>query len=148
MLMQYIDLWLRLQHNQPAPKWPDAFTWRWEASGLYSCHSSYKSLCSGQTSILGTKELWKVRAPRKCIFFLWLTTLGHSWTSKRCHRHHFWDLVDYAFCAQALEHIDHLLARCPFRREVWFLTFRRYGWRDQTPAPNDTMSAWWLRRRK
>jgi hypothetical protein len=46
-------------------------------SGLYSCRSSYKGLCCGQNSILGAKELWKVRAPRKCIFFLWLTILVH-----------------------------------------------------------------------
>jgi predicted xylose isomerase-like sugar epimerase len=41
---------------------------------------------------------------------------------------------------QALEHIDHLLAGCPFVREVLFLTFHHCSWRDQTLAPDDTMS--------
>jgi hypothetical protein len=77
VLMPYIDLWERLQHIQLAPERPDVVTWQWEVSGLYSCRSSYKGLCSGQNSILGAKELWKVRAPQKCIFFLWLTILVH-----------------------------------------------------------------------
>jgi hypothetical protein len=89
-----------------------------------------------------------VHAPQKCILFLWLAILGHCWTSKRCHRHGFQDLVEYALCAQAPEHIDHLLAGCPFMREVWFLTFHRCGWHDQTPTPDDMMSTWWLRKRK
>jgi hypothetical protein len=89
MLMQYIDLWERLQHIQLALERPDAFTWQWEASGLYSCRSSYKALCSGQTSILDAKELWKVCVPWKCIFFLWLAILSRCWTSERCHRHSF-----------------------------------------------------------
>jgi hypothetical protein len=89
VLMQYIDIWECLQHIQLTPGRSDTFSWQWEASGLYSCRSSYKALCSGQTSILGANEPWKVRVLRKCIFFLWLTIIEHCWTSERCHRHGF-----------------------------------------------------------
>jgi hypothetical protein len=49
----------------------DSFAWHWEASGAYSCRFSYLALCNGQTSILDAKELWRTRALRKCIFFMW-----------------------------------------------------------------------------
>jgi hypothetical protein len=37
-------------------------------------------------------------APRKCIFFMWLTILGCCWMFEHCHRHGFrdWLIVPFA----------------------------------------------------
>jgi hypothetical protein len=69
---------LRWQTHVAPPTWRCA----------YSCRSSYLALCNEETSILGAKELWKTRAPRKCIFFMWLALLGHY---EHYHCHDFCD---------------------------------------------------------
>jgi hypothetical protein len=43
--------------------------WRWSASGQYSSSTAYQSMFIGQLALLGAKELWKVKAPGKCLFF-------------------------------------------------------------------------------
>jgi hypothetical protein len=68
------------------PDMPDRLVWRWTASGQYSASYVYAAMFFGQASILGAKEVWKTRSPRKCVFFLWLANLGRCWTSKRLQR--------------------------------------------------------------
>jgi hypothetical protein len=90
-----------------------------------------------------------VHAPRKCILFLWLAILGRCWTSERCHRRHsFRDSPDCVLCAQAPEHVDHLLLGCLFTRKVWFLFLGRYGWHVYAPTSSTTLASWWLLARK
>jgi hypothetical protein len=124
VLLQYLDMWHRLQQVQLLLGTADSFSWRWEPSGVYSC-SSYRALCNGHTSILGARELWKVCVPSKCIFFMWLVVLGRCWTSKRCHRHNFCNSPDCALYPRHPKFIDHLLVSCTFACEVWFITLSR-----------------------
>jgi hypothetical protein len=137
VLIQYIDVWQRLQLVQTMSGSSNTFSWQWESSGQYSCRSTYRAHCSGQ-----------VQAPCKCIFFMWLTILGRCWTSEYCHHHGFLNLPDYALCTQALEHIDHLLLGYPFSRQVWFLALGCYKWRDQALTSSVPIASWWLRARK
>jgi hypothetical protein len=41
----------------------------------------------GSSSLLGAKELWKVKAPLKVKFFFWLTLHYRLWTADRQQRH-------------------------------------------------------------
>jgi hypothetical protein len=69
VLLQYLDVRQRLQQVRLSQNVSDRFAWRWSASGNYSSRSAYTAMFFGEASILGAKELWKVRAPKKCKFF-------------------------------------------------------------------------------
>jgi hypothetical protein len=59
----------------------DQLVWKWLASGQYSPSTTYKAMFIAQSAVLGAKELWKVKALGKCLFFAWLVLHG------RCYRH-------------------------------------------------------------
>jgi hypothetical protein len=65
----------------------DKLTWTWSASGHFSMSSAYLAMFLGQSSVLGAKELWKIKAQGKCLFFGWLVLLGRFWTFERLQRH-------------------------------------------------------------
>jgi hypothetical protein len=66
LIMQYLDIKQHLQQVQTSPDTLDSFACRWTSTDKYSCSSSYKALFKDQVSILGFKQLWKIRAPSKC----------------------------------------------------------------------------------
>jgi fumarate reductase subunit D len=65
--------------------------------------SAYQSMFIGQSTVLGAKEIWKVKAPGKCKFFLWLLVLDRCWTAEHRHRHGLHDLALYTLSAQEEE---------------------------------------------
>jgi hypothetical protein len=81
LLIQYLEVRQRLGDITLYPVVPDWLQWRWSTSGSFSTSSSYTALFTGQHSIAGSKELWKVGAPNKCRFHIWLVLLGRCWTS-------------------------------------------------------------------
>jgi hypothetical protein len=87
VLVQYMQLYQRLQAIQLTPSEQDRLEWRWSSNGSYSSRSAYAALMLGQSSVLGAKELWKAKAPNNCHFFIWLALLGRCWTTERLHRH-------------------------------------------------------------
>jgi hypothetical protein len=87
----------------------DKLLWRWSSSEAYSANSAYKAMFLEQSSILGTKEVWKTKAPNKCRFFAWLVLLGRNWTSERLWRHGLRDDAACALCSHESETVDHLL---------------------------------------
>jgi hypothetical protein len=77
MLVQYVDVRQRTQSTILDSMLQDHLEWRWTVFGLYNV------LFVGQHSTAGAKELWKVKAPDKCRFFMWLAILGRCWTWKQ-----------------------------------------------------------------
>ena len=54
-----------------------------------------------------------------------------------------------ALCAQDTETIHHLLAQCPFSRDLWFNLLRRIGWGAVSPLVQDCwLVVWWTSARK
>jgi hypothetical protein len=98
----------------------------------------------GQTTILGSKEVWKTKYPNKCCFFAWLVLLGRNWTSERLWRHEWRDDAVCTLCAQEVELIDHLLTGCMFSHEIWFKVSRHCGWHNLSLTPQSCMVEWWL----
>ena len=73
--------------------------------------------------------------------FLWLALKRRHWTGDRRARHGLEARELCYLCDQATETIDHILASCPFSRELWFhilQTFRR-----QLPPTTATTVRWW-----
>jgi hypothetical protein len=87
MMMQFVLIYQWLQQVILNQEVEDKLIWRWDSSGMYNAASTYKAMFLGQTSILGAREVWKIKAPNKCRFFAWLIVIGRNWTSERqwCH---------------------------------------------------------------
>jgi hypothetical protein len=130
------------------PESEDRVLWRWAPTGQYSAHSAYLALFTGQSAILGTKEIWKVKAPSKCKFFQWLIAPDRCWTAERRHRHGLQHSALCALCAQEDGTADHLVVGCVYAREVWFRLLGCYGWQSIAPAQPAGFAARWLHARK
>lgn len=71
-------------------KWSIFFSTMFCTETSYSCGGNNRNgsvLCISASSVNGTKQHWKVRAPNRCRFFLWLVLHGCCWTLERLQRH-------------------------------------------------------------
>ncbi|WVZ90178.1 hypothetical protein U9M48_036505 [Paspalum notatum var. saurae] len=90
--------------------------------------SSTKILLNGSTLMAGAKVVWKARVPPRVRFFAWLALQDRCWTAERRQRHGLQETDDCALCDQAVESMEHLMTKCPFVKEVWFMVFNALGW--------------------
>jgi hypothetical protein len=130
------------------PHEPDKLEWRWCSTGCYSTSSAYSTLFIGKHPVHDAKELCKVCAPSKCMFFIWLIMHDRCWTSDWLQRHGLQNHGSCALCSQDPETIDHLFGCYAFVREVWFKALRWCSWQHLTPSREDTIVDWWHRSRK
>jgi hypothetical protein len=91
-------------------------------------------MLQGQCSILGVKELLKVKAPGKCRFFMWQVLHRKIWTSEWLLRHDLPNSGPCILCAPESESVDHMLLACVYSTEVWFKVLRRCGWQGLAPT--------------
>jgi hypothetical protein len=80
VLAQYLLLCEHLLGVATQEDAPYCFIWCWSSSGAYTARLTYKVLFMGQTGLHSAKELWKVKAPNNCHFFMWLILHGRCWT--------------------------------------------------------------------
>jgi hypothetical protein len=102
-------------------------------------------LHAGSTPLLGHKLIWKTRAPLRIKIFLWLAFKCRHWTGDRRARHGLEARELCYLCDQGQETIDHIIAACPFSREVWFYLLQALG--HQLPHTAATTISWWRRLR-
>jgi len=84
--------------------------------------------------------------PKVKIFF-WLALHGRLWTAERRKRHGLQPEATCALCDQDDETTDHLLASCPFTREVWVRLLVKAGQQHLGPGHDSTVADWWLQTR-
>ena len=85
--------------------------------------------------------------PPKVKFFFWLALHGRLWTVERRKCHGLQAHVVCMLCDQDDETTDHLLASCPFTREVWMRLLASTGLQHLGPRIDSTMADWWLQTR-
>ena len=73
--------------------------------------------------------------------FLWLAVKQRHWTGDRRARHGLEARELCYLCDQGQEMIDHIIATCPFSREVWFYVLQAL--RRPLPVASATSLAWW-----
>jgi hypothetical protein len=148
VLVQYVLIRERIEQVALRQGVEDKLLWHWSASGRYLASSACNVMFLGQTQVLGAKELWEVKAPNKCRFFVWLALHKCHWMSERLWRQALRDDALCAFCNQKEETIGHLLVGCSYAREVWFKILSRCGWQDTMPENGASFITWWLHNRK
>jgi exonuclease III len=131
------------------PGLPDQFSWPADVSGVYTAKSVYARLCAGLIRSETSGCIWRSWAPLKCKIFAWLTVQYRLWTSDRRARHGLQDEPSSCYtCMQDEDNVDHILARCPYAREVWHRCCELLRINMQIPEVSDTFSQWWLRARR
>jgi hypothetical protein len=145
MLVQYVQLWDRLQGVHVSSSLSEKFVWRWSPDKQCSARSAYHAFFVGQCGLPGAKEL---RAPPSSKFFIWTALLACCWTSERLQRHGLRNSGSCALCHQALESIEHLLLNCVYAREVWFVLVCPTGCHQLCPVLEVSLVEWWLHRCK
>jgi hypothetical protein len=115
----------------------DQLQWCWSANGVYSSCSAYAVLLSEQAAVpLTNVGSFVASAPAEMLD-----------RDHRCHRELQVD-NSCALCSQEPELIDHLMVRCLFSREVWFLALWHGGWESMAPIAESSFVAWWVEGRK
>ena len=138
-MTEYLFLWNTLRDFQLNDQ-PDKTIWRWTQDGTYSVKSAYNMLHAGSTPLLGHKLIWKTWAPLRIKIFLWLAFKRRHWTWDRRTRHGLEARELCYLCDQGQETIDHIIAACPFSREVWFYVLRVLD--QQLPHAVATTISW------
>ena len=94
-------------------------TWKLTADGIYSARSAYHAQFFGSTDSIFPTKVWKVWAPTKCKFFMWLVLQDRVWTAARLQQRGWPNEYFCQLCHRNLETVDHLFIECPFVRQVW-----------------------------
>jgi hypothetical protein len=81
VLFEYLHIWELLEEVIIQPDTPDTLVWRLSSSGCYSSKSAYETMFIGTIKFYPWKRVWKVWAPGKCKFFMWLALNNRCWTS-------------------------------------------------------------------
>jgi hypothetical protein len=146
VLLQYVEVWERMEAIVLNHSTSDATIWHWCSSGLYSVRSAYSTMFIGQSELQGAWYLWKVKALAEFKFFFWLALQGRCWTSECLHRRGLASDASCALFSKAEESTDHLLLGCVFTTEVWARMLQPLGWQDLVPTVDSILGIWWVRR--
>jgi len=114
-IAEYIQLWETLQGFELSDLL-DRTVWWWTPDGMYTEKSAYCMLHSGAIKF---KRM--------------------HWTADRRAGHGLETRENCYLCDQAPEAIDHLIATCPYTKEVWFFVCQA----QRLPQPAQTVIAWW-----
>lgn len=121
LLAEYVTLFglvTELDESRPRTQ-PDSITWTATASGEYSTSSAYRLQFEGGTTSNYQRSVWKVWAPPKAKFFLWLWLQNRVWTADRLQSREWPNEYFCSLCYRSLETAGHLFMECPYSRSVW-----------------------------
>jgi hypothetical protein len=97
---------------------------RWTSHKKYSNASAYHAFFVGQSGIPGVALFCKTRASQTCKF-LWLVLLRSLLDVREAPTPQFVENSGpCVLCAQEDKAIHHLLPRCCFSREVWYMLLK------------------------
>jgi hypothetical protein len=108
VLVQYLELRQQLDQVLLQVGTQDRLEWRWLASAQFSTQSAYQAMFLCQFSVLGAKELWKIKALGKCLFFKWQVLLSRCCTSEHLQHHGMENNGPCALCSQEEECLGHI----------------------------------------
>ena len=123
-----MDEFLRtLGSNLPQTENEDRKRWKLTKKGDFDIRSFYNKLRGLLPIIVPWKGFWKVKAPRRISFFVWISTWDKILTCNNLQGRGL-DFVDWCImCRCNGETIDHLLLRCEKAYQLWSLVFRSFG---------------------
>jgi hypothetical protein len=123
---------------------PDAITWRWTTSGVYSTASAYRCQFVGAVAPFRSAKVWKAHVEQKCKSFAWVVLHGKILTAENLAIRGWPHDPICKLCRIHLETVQHLLLDCSFSAAVRERTF---AWNGSIGAAPPTLGrnidAWW-----
>ena len=140
---QLVSLWDRLRDVALHPR-PDAISWRWTVSGVYSAASAYRCQFSGACPPFRAAKIWKSQAEPKCRFFAWLAVHGKILTADNLAIRGWPHNPICQLCRIHPESTRHLLLECTFTTAVREKIFDWNGSIGIAPPPlGHDINGWW-----
>ncbi|GJN26317.1 hypothetical protein PR202_gb14240 [Eleusine coracana subsp. coracana] len=118
----------------------DMLTWTLTTDGQYSASLAYRMQFEGGTPSTYPVKIWKVWAPPRCNFFMWLLAQNKVWTADRLQQRQWPNEYFCQYCFRNLETAGHLFKECPITRSIWTAVaswtslgdFRPNTWAEKT----------------
>ena len=133
-----------LGSNLPHTKNGDCMRWKLTKNEDFDIRSFYNKLRSHLPIIFPWKGVWKVKAPRRVSFLVWIVVWDKILTGDNL-RGRGRDFVDWCImCHYNEKTVDHLRLHCGKAYRLWSLVFRSFGilWVLPRLVAN-TLFSWW-----
>ena len=116
ILDEFVRLWGLIEdvHFDTSNPEMDTIIWTRTATGEYTARSAYDMQFEGGLLSLFPKMVWKVWAPSRCKFFMWLMLTADRLLLREWPNCYFCQL-----CCRNLETAVHLFRDCPVSRFIW-----------------------------
>ncbi|PNT60672.1 hypothetical protein BRADI_5g03159v3 [Brachypodium distachyon] len=138
---EFLSLWSSI-HMVVLDVSDDLFRWGWCNSGSFAASSAYAAFFRSRELLPCAEEIWELRAPNKCKFFMWLAVRDRCWTTDRLSRRGLPHPASCPLCDQEPESISHLLLGCVAARQVWALILHRWGLPLWLPGIEENLQSW------
>ena len=135
------DFFRFLASNLPSVMDGDRMRWKLTKNGDFNIHSFYHKLHGFSSIVFPWKGIWKVKAPRRVSFFVWIAAWDRILMGDNLW-FRFFDFVEWSImCRRCEETVDHLLLHCGKAYRLWCFVFRIFGisW-----VPSCTVSIFFL----
>jgi hypothetical protein len=127
----------------------DKVIWKNAADGAFSVKTAHNLFFMATIKFACAKPIWKLKAPVKCKFFMWLAVHRRYLAADNLERRGWPHNTFCPLCQNNPEDCTHLFVHCRFSQQVWgrFRTWTKANF----PIPSDNFRSteeWWLEARK
>ena len=149
LLDEFVRLWELIDeaHFDGNNSDEDAIIWTRTTSGEYSAKSTYDMQFEGGLLSRFPKMVWKVWAPSRCKFFMWIMLQKRVWIANWLLSREWLNCYFYQLCWRNLKTALHLFTECPASRTIWscISTWRSWPAMNQTNwSVLDDLAAWFF----
>jgi hypothetical protein len=121
----------------------DRLVWNLSKRRSFEVKTFYRALACQEAVSFPWKGIWRVKAPKRVAFFVWIAALGKILTHDKLHRRHIVVVEWCCMCKKNGEFIDHLLLHCDMARVVWRYFYSLFGVEWVMPRSMlDLLSGW------
>ena len=131
------------RRTQSIPK-RQAQTRTWLYYGDFDIRSFYNKLRGSSSVVFPRTVIWKVKAPQRVSFFVWIVAWNKILTGDNLRLGGF-DFVDWCImCCCCGETMGHLLLHCEKAHRLWSFVLKSFGilWVLPRTVPN-LLFGWW-----
>ena len=138
------DFFRFLTSNLPLVIDGDRIRWKLTKNGDFTIRSYYYKLHGSSSVAFPWKGIWKVKAPRRVSFFVWIAAWDRILMGDNLW-FRFFDFVDWCImCCCCGEIVNHLLLHYGKAHRLWCFVFRIFGisWVPSCTVSN-FLFGWW-----
>jgi hypothetical protein len=139
MISFYEQLYsIRIRHGEV-----DRVVWNLSKKRNFEVKTFYKALVGHEAAYFPWKGIWRVQAPKRVAFFVWIAALGKIFTHDNLRRRGIVVVEWCVMCKKLGESVDHILLHCDVARVVWSYFYSLFGVEWVMPSSVlDLMSGW------